>query len=554
MHHHEKIIADSFSLDHATAIDRHWDVIIIGTGMSGATLGYELARAGKQVLFCEKGKSLLRPEIGLRGNYAETFSNQPTATDARHSDTLLKAGRYSETISDISGHQPHHMTPFIGCGTGGSSALYGAALERFFPNDFTPRKNHPHATDSTLPDEWPISYNEMLPFYERAERLYRVRGTPDPCRPDIEDGHFFPPPPLCSATQELNDQFTENRLHPYRLPQACEFVPNCKGCQGFLCPNNCKNDSVRMCLLPALEEHGARLLEECEALRLEANTERVTGVVCNFQNQEITLRGAIIILAAGALETPRLLLNSASKDWPRGLANDSDLVGRNLMRHYIDLYALLPRSRKDHPGNLKELAFNDFYQSGDQKFGTVQSFGQLPPAQIIVEEMETELHQWLVPFFKLGKPLLRHFLERMFTPRILFASIMEDLPYMENRIMVPDKAKLTPENRLLMQYRITPHEKRRIDMFRKSVSEAFKPYKVMLIKQANNNQRLAHACGTCRFGSDPKNSVLNATNRAHRLDNLYIVDASFFPSSAGTNPALTLAANALRVADHILGK
>jgi choline dehydrogenase-like flavoprotein len=547
---------DTLNLDEAT--HRSWDVIVVGTGMGGATLGYALARSGKQVLFCEKGKSLLRPETGLRGNFAETFFSRPSIPNVQHRDILLQAGRYAEKLADLSGPRIRHEVPFIGCGTGGSSALYGGAMERFFPADFTPRKNHLHAEDSTLPDEWPIRYEDILPYYEHAEHLYRVRGNADPCRPDTQAGHLLPPPPICTATQELNNAFAANGLHPYRLPQACEFVPGCKGCQGFLCPKNCKNDSTRVCLLPALKKHGACLLDECDVVRLEADSNTVTGVVCNCRGQQVTLRAAIVVLAAGALETPRILLTSTTSDWPNGLANDSGLIGRNLMRHYVDLYALLPRTRTGHPGNFKELAFNDFYLSNDQKFGTVQSFGALPSPTIIVEEMEKTLHDgslhWLVPLFKIGKPFLRLILGRIFARRIMFASIMEDLPYLDNRVMVPAAAKSPQESRIQIQYRIGPGEQARIQSFRNSLRKAFGSHRFILIKQAEHNERIAHACGTCRFGLTPRDSVLNTFNRAHSVDNLYVVDASFFPSSAGTNPALTIAANALRVADHMLGK
>ncbi len=540
------------ALDASEASQRHWDVIIIGTGMAGSTIGLALAQAGKQVLFCEKGKSLLYPDTGLRGNFAETFFQPPSIPKAQHREALSQAGRYADEIEDKTLPQSRHSIPFIGSGTGGSSALYGAAMERFFPADFSPKKNHPEAKDSTLPEQWPLSYADMQPYYERAERLFRLRGSTDACHPPgLQTSHFLTPPPLCSTTQELNEFFTDNGLHPYRLPQACEFVPGCQGCQGFLCPNNCKNDSVRISLLPALEKHNACLLDECEVIKLESDQNTVTGVLCRQHNKNLTLRGTTIILAAGALETPRLLLNSNTKQWPNGLANDSGLVGRNLMRHYIDLYALLPRSRKDHPGNLKELAFNDFYQFNGHKFGTVQSFGALPPSSVIVDGMEKDLQNegrnGLARLFKIGKPLIRPVLKHIFKRRVLFASIMEDLPYLDNRVTLSN----TTNNRLSIQYKIRPHEQNRVRLFRDQLAKTFSANRFMLIKQAENNERIAHACGTCRFGLAPENSVLDINNRAHGLENLYIVDSSFFPSSAGTNPSLTLAANALRVAEQI---
>ena len=528
----------------------NWDVIVIGTGMAGATLGHALAQAGKKVLFCEKGQSLLDSHQGLRGDFAETFFPTAAAPNRTNRDILLKAGRSAEILDDHSERKIRHSIPFIGTGTGGSSSLYGYAMERLFPADFTPRKHHPTAPESTLPERWPIAYEELAPYYEKAEKLYRIRGSIDPFR-EKEARNIKPAPPLCQPSAELNDLFAKQGLHPYRLPQACEFVPGCRGCQGFLCPNDCKNDSARICLKPALNNHRAHLLDECEALRLEASSDQVSGVVCNYKGQEINLRGKTIVLAAGALATPKLLLQSASKTWPKGLANDSGLVGRNLMRHYTDIYALRPVTRKDLPGNLKELAFNDLYSSTSGKFGAVQSFGALPSATIIVEEMERDLSQsaypWLTPFFKLAKPILRMVVKHLFKDRLLFASIMEDLPYLENRVTLTDDGQ-----RIRLEYNICTDEQARIKKFRAHLKTTFRSRPYMLIKQAENNQRIAHACGTCRFGLTPQDSVLNRNNRSHELNNLYIVDASFFPSSGGTNPALTLAANALRVADHLL--
>jgi choline dehydrogenase-like flavoprotein len=527
-----------------------WDVIVIGTGMAGATLGHALAQKGKKVLFCEKGQSLLKEEQGLRGDFAEMYFPKACTPNIKHHDILLKAGRSAETLEDNSKSKIRKSIPFLGCGTGGSSSLYGYAMERLFPADFKPLHYHSEATASTLPASWPIDYEELAPYYEQAEQLYRVKGEIDPYRRN-EPRALKPAPPLCLPNAELSELFSQQGLHPYRLPQACEFVPGCQGCQGFLCPKDCKNDSARICLKPAIENHKALLLDECEVVRLEANSEQINNVICNYKGQEISLQGEIIVLAAGALATPVLLLKSASKEWPKGLANGSGLVGRNLMRHYTDIYAVRPTTRKNLPGNLKELAFNDLYYKDGNKLGTVQSFGALPPAAVIVEEMEHDLQQstyaWLTPFFKLSKPLLRIAVKHLFKDRVLFASIMEDLPYLENQVTLTDDGQ-----RIRLKYNICAHEQGRIKQFRKDLKKIFSSRPYILIKQAENNQRIAHACGTCRFGVSPEDSVVNRNNRSHELNNLYIVDASFFPSSGGTNPALTLAANALRVADHML--
>ena len=534
-----------------------WDVIVVGTGMGGASIGYALAKAGKRVLFCERGMSHLNGKLALRGEFAESFFPHPEVPQPKHREILARAGRSTDEIKDTSIDHTRRFIPFTGQGTGGSTSLYGMALERFFPSDFTPRRNYPQAGEATLPESWPITYEELHPYYEAAERLFRVRGTADPLRGNESFDHLLPPSPLSPASEELYDFLSGKGLHPYRSPIACEYVSGCECCQGYLCDKDCKNDSARICLEPALSKFGARLLDECEVLKLEATRSEVTGVICSWRGRQLTLRAAVVVLAAGVLETPRVLLNSASPAWPNGLTNDSGLVGRNLMRHYVDLYAILPKTREKNPVNFKELAFNDFYMDGKQKFGTVQSFGTLPPASVLVEGIEHELREGRLPqtalLFRLVKPIVRYFLAQLLSRSIMLATIVEDLPYRDNLVTLSDQTDNLGRRGLILKYEIHEHDRKRIKAFRRQLRKIFKPYHFILIKQAENNERAAHDCGTCRFGSDPEDSVLDANNRAHGLSNLYVVDSSFFPSSGGSNPGLTIAANALRVADHLLG-
>lgn len=527
---------------------QHWDVIVVGTGMGGATIGHALAKAGKRVLFCEKGRSS-RQTAAIKGRYPEASFEPPSAPQPRHSSVLAQAGRDWKEIEDNSRARHTFYIPFIGAGTGGSSALYGMALERFFPTDFTPRSSHPAAKDADLPDAWPVAYADLVPFYEAAETLYRVRGEADPLRGADFRPPYQPPPPLTQSAGKLRDYLRDQGCHPYRLPQACEFKDGCACCQGYLCALDCKNDSSHICLEPALSQHGAQLLDECEVLRLESDSTRVTGVVCRYRGETFTLRGSVVILAAGALYTPGILLASRSENWPDGLANRSGLVGKNLMRHFVDLYVLRSGLKEGLETRWKEIAFNDYY-SGEAKLGSVQSFGALPPAPLLVASLQHELRQGPTPLvgslFSLVKPLLQAYLQRVLSEGPIIASILEDLPYRENRVEVDPTT-----GRLNLYYTIHARDQDRIAQMRSRLRRLFKPFRPMLLPQAENNERLAHVCGTCRFGEDPAASVLNPDNRAHGVDNLYVVDASFFPSSGGINPALTIAANALRVADQI---
>ena len=176
-----------------TEFEQEWDAVIVGTGMGGATLGHSLAKSGWRVLFVERGESHLLPEEGIRGDYAEMSYSSSAASAESQSDVLRRAGRWTEYLEDRSSRRTKKHIPFIGMGTGGSSALYGAAMERFFPEDFSPGQFYAGAPGVDVPDAWPLTYEELSPYYREAETLYRVRGAPDPLRPDQADAALLDP-------------------------------------------------------------------------------------------------------------------------------------------------------------------------------------------------------------------------------------------------------------------------------------------------------------------------------------------------------------------------
>jgi len=535
--------------DIAELVSQEWDVLVIGAGLAGATIGYKLARLGRRVLFCEKG--LAKPDGTPRyvGDYAETSFPDVQAPALRHAACLRKAGRCWDEWVDVSGERERTFIPFIGAGGGGSSALYGMAMERLFPSDFTPRRNFAEAAESTLPESWPITYEDLAPFYDEAEALYRVRGSRDPLRHESALGPLLVPAALSPAGRQLWSVLEQEGLHPYRLPMACEHVSNCQGCQGYLCPRDCKNDGGRTCLTPAITRYGAALLDECEVERLEATEDRIIAVECHRRGQRFRLRAKRYVLAAGALATPCILLRSRSDQWPAGLANRSGLVGRNLMRHFVDLYLIKPRLPGTLENRHKEIAFSDFYETDRGKLGSVQSFGRLPPADVLIASLEKDAYdkgrKWLVPLVHLAGRIARPIVRAMVNNSVVLAAVTEDLPYHRNRVF------LDASGRPILDYRISPHDAKRIETMRAYLRAILRHHGGRLIRQAENNERIAHACGTCRFGKDPRESALDPYNRAHGLANLYVVDSSFFPSSGGVNPALTIVANALRVATHL---
>ena len=519
-----------------------WDAVIVGTGMGGATLGYALAKAGWRVLFVERGFDLrAQNRERIADRFVEDSADFRHLSGAEQQRRLALGGRSTDQIDYRSGERVATFTPYLGSGTGGSSSLYGAVLERLFPVDFARDAAHPGERGSSLPDAWPIGYQDLRPWYESAERLYRVRGGADPLRPGEQTALL--PAPLSAVGAEIFGTLTQQGVHPYRLHTTYEQTDGCRSCQGHLCGSRCKNEAAGICLVPAIEQHGARLLTECVALFLDADQSRVRRLVCSWRGQRIELRANVFVLAAGALLTPALLLNSKSPSWPNGLANASGLVGCNLMRHTIDLY-VLTRAPALQPDTLtKEVAFNDLYDRGSDKFGTVQSFGTAGPLRYL--RARPGLSVWWL----LGP--VAPYVWKTFARQPILGAIMEDLPYVENRVTPVGAIDSSGGYRLALRYQLGSGDVVRRRQFRRALARVLAPFRPFRAWGTTDRPGLGHACGTCRFGVDAGTSVLDPWNRAHGVSNLYVVDASFFPTSGGVNPALTIAANALRVAHHL---
>ncbi len=539
--------------------EQHWDVIVIGTGMGGAAFGWAIARAGRRVLFCEQGQALHQgtQDTVLRGDYAERLMD---SVRPKH-EQLAQAGRWSETLLDATmtadpapaPHPSHLFVPFIGAGTGGSTALYGMVLERFQPHDFAVGGTDLCAPPfgGALPHAWPFSYADLQPYYVLAERCFGLHGGQDPLRADPPE--VMPSTPLTPAGDELRAHFCTRGLHPYSPPLACRLRPGCRGCQGYLCDRNCKRDSATTFLLPALQYPGTTLLSQTRAVRLDADAKQITGLRVETGGQQFHLHADRYALGAGALATPRLLLASYNSHWPHGLANQTGLVGRGLMRHLIDLYAVFTHHRPAVARNLKELAFNDWY-TPDSALGSVQSFGPLPPPAVLSADLMEDLAAravigtvsrtpWLhTPFKHLIGLGTRHLRQAT-----LLATTLEDYARAENRL------RLDAHGRLQLTYRLHHADHARVERFRGRMRDVLAPYHYTLMKQAHSNKRLAHVCGTCRLGRDPESGVLDAHHQAYGLDNLLVIDGAALPVSGGTNPGLTICATALRAADILLG-
>lgn len=524
-------------------LETNWDYIIIGTGISGSTFGYAQALKGKKVLFIEKGLK----ENFKKGVFPESSWQNFNDIDVHYRNQLKNYGRYDEYISDESLTIAKKFIPLLGQGAGGSSLLYGAALERFFPQDFLPESFIPTSVNSSTIN-WPIQYRDLEKYYQEVEVLYDVHGTVDPLRKDFQNPDLKPSP-FSKEGQALCDILVSKGSHPYRLPvgHRPRLHSTCKGCQAIICICDEKSDALQKALKPALQNPNAYLLSETIVTKINANKDKIQSVTIQKGEQIYELKASQYILAAGALKTPELLLKSINQFWPLGLANRSGQVGKNFCRHFMDLIMIDRFFESNEFLYEKEIAFNDFYFYENYKLGTVQSLGNPPSIMTTLFEMYQEKaksdHFLERAYYQIVKRFGKKVMKKLFENKLCLAIIMEDSSFSENQVF------LNGNKELAFRYKMCDFDKMRISKFRNLLKSHFSDLNPILHNQAENNQRLAHASGTCRMGDDSNHSVVNKNNRVHDIENLFILDASFFPSSAGINPALTLAANALRVAD-----
>ncbi len=505
-----------------------YDVIIIGTGAGGGTLAYTLAPSGKKILLIERGDYLPREQDNWNSH-------------AVFGDHKYKA---HETWHDKEGKDFH---PGIHYYVGGNTKFYGAALLRFRKEDFGELRHH-----GGLSPAWPINYEDLEPYYTKAEHLYQVHGAHgiDPTESQASAPYLFPPVSHEPRIQELHDDLLKSGHKPFPLPLGIMLNEadreqsrciRCATCDGFSCMIHAKSDAHVICVEPALKFPNVTLLTNAKVMRLEtdASGRQVTKVHVDRAGQKEEYSAHQIVLSAGAINSAVLLFQSANEKHPYGLANSSGVVGRYYMCHNNS--ALIAISKKPNPTVFqKTLGLNDFYfgcEDWEFPLGHIQMLGKTN-AEILKADAPV-----FAPHFALDF-VARHSLDFWLTS--------EDLPDPDNRVTVNRKGEITlnyTPNNIEGHARLTAKLKDMLDHL--GCENHLFPSSIYL------GQRIplagtAHQCGTIRFGSDPQTSALDVNCKAHDLDNLYVVDGSFFASNSAVNPALTIMANALRVGDHLL--
>lgn len=510
---------------------QHYDVIIIGSGAGGGTLARTLAPTGKRILILERGDWLRREALNWDAK-AVFVDNRYISPDVWY---------------DASGRA---FQPQVHYFVGGATKMYGAALYRLREEDFGELRHH----DGISP-AWPISYDEMEPFYTKAEQMYQVHGLrgADPTEPRATAPYPYPPVSHEPRIQQLFNDLTAAGLHPFQAPCGVmldeQHMENsrcirCQTCDGFPCLVHAKSDAEVLGVRPALKHPNVTLLRNSRVMKLVtgATGRSVTEVLVERDGGEESFAGDIVVLSCGATNSAKLLLMSANEKHPTGLANGSDQVGRNYMFH--NSTAVLAISKEPNLTFFqKTLALNDFYfgMSGfDFPMGSIQMVGKS------LGEMykgEKPLETRLAPLRVLDD-IARHAVD--------FWLMTEDLPDPNNRVSVDRNGKLTlsyTPNNQVPQRRL--YEQLKSMLGHLGLHPDHLIPRNAYLKTDIPIAGVAHQAGTCRFGADPKTSVLDVHCKAHQLDNLYVVDTSFFVSIGAVNPALTAMANAIRVAEHL---
>ncbi|MCA9290678.1 MAG: GMC family oxidoreductase [Phycisphaerales bacterium] len=521
-----------------TTTSTRYDIIIIGSGAGGGTLARRLAPSGKRILVLERGDYVPREK--------DNWSPRAVNVDGKYATR--------EVWHDGDG-QPLH--PHTNYNVGGNTRFYGAALFRLRREDFGELRHH-----GGISPAWPIRYEDLAPYYSEAERLYHVHGArgEDPTEPPTDAPFPYPAISHEPRIQQLSDDFARQGLRPFhtplgimrdeRSPHASRCI-RCETCDGYPCLVNAKADAQVCGIDPALEHANVTLRTGAFVRRLETDAagRRVCRAIVELDGVRESLTADVFVVAGGAINSAALLLRSASASHPDGLANASGVVGRHYMGHINSV--LMALSRCPNPTVFqKTLSVNDFYFGSPEwphPMGHISFVGKLDGESL-----------------KAGAPRLAPgwTLDLMAKHSLDFWLTSEDLPDPDNRVTLDASGgivlRYTSNNeeghrRLIATLKELLHKQRACAVHGHECHQGLFA-RNLFVGQRIPLAGVAHQVGTIRFGHDPRTSALNVDCRAHDVDNLYVVDGSFFVSSGAVNPALTIMANALRVADHLLDR
>ena len=490
------------------------DVVIVGSGIGGATLAAGLAGTGADILVLEAGERLAdRPENRDQRAIFQRGFFRPRETWYEAAGTPFNPGNYYNV--------------------GGNSKFYGAVLARYRREDFGVIR---HAEG--VSPAWPFPYEELEPWYGAAEDMYQVRGRlgEDPTEPPHSRPYPQPPVPDEPPVADVRSRLSRLGLHPYSLPLGLDLDRwLSKGRTPWDAhphADDGKMDAETVALAQALRHPNVQLKTGARATRLvpAGKGKAIASVVYMENGEERSVSPGLVVLSAGAVQSAVLLLRSTTDRYPKGLANASDQVGRNFMNHNCSAVLAVSPSYRNTSVYQKTFGFNDYYLgdgNGGPPLGNVQLLGRISGA--ILKASLPLAPEWL--------------LDRLSLHAIDFYAMSEDVPNPESRVTVDGE-------RIVLQWKRTNW-----DAHLKLVAKLKSVLKAagfpLVLSRAFDKRTPSHQCGTVRMGADAASAPLDTYCRAWDHPNLFVVDAGFLPTSAAVNPALTIASQALRVADHI---
>jgi choline dehydrogenase-like flavoprotein len=487
------------------------DLIIIGSGVGGASLAASLAPSGLKILILEKGERIL------------------PSPEARDDVAIFRRGHFAPTETWMGSDG----TPFIAgnyYAVGGNSKFFGGVMYRYREADFLPR---PHLQGAS--PGWPLRYADLDPWYGKAETLFKVRGTigEDPTEPAHSSSYAYPPVPDEPVMRKVRDRLKRAGAHPSSLPLAIDIdtwlAEGKTGWDAFPNTGKGKIDAESGPLADALLHSNVRLETGSEVLRLEtdaAGKQVVAAIVRrNGTEQRLTARGFAV--AAGAIQSAALLLRSANAAHPTGLANGSDQLGRNFMNHNSSAMLTIDPRMRNTSVYQKTLSFNDFYNTDPETgcpLGNVQGLGRIT-----------------APILKANMPILPMPIARLVSAYAFGWFLQsEDLPSPDSRVMVRD-------GQIVMHWHRSNMAAHEALIARTKAVMKRAGFPIVLV-HTFGRRTTSHQCGTARLGRDSATSVVGLDLRSHQVGNLWITDASVLPTSAAVNPALTVCALVLRSA------
>lgn len=492
------------------------DIVIIGSGVGGSAVAWQLAATDARILIIERGEDLPR-ELG--NSDAEAVFGQL---------------RYRTPETWLNGANERYR-PGQYYFVGGHTKFFGTAMFRFREDDFREVQH-----EEGVSPAWPVSYSDLAPYYDLAESLFGIRGdaSGDPTEPPQAGPYPHPPVPDEPVIAALRRQFERLGLHPFHMPSSIDLddggpCVRCGTCDAFPCRIDAKGDAEKCLLRPAMRRGSVTLMTGTRVTRLvtDATGKRILAAEVESREGRKTVTGGTFVLSAGAINSAALLLASANDRMPNGLANSSGVVGRYYMNHNCTAVLAIDPRRINDTRFPKTLSVNDFYFAGEHDrwpLGNIQMLGKIRGPML----------RGAMPY--MPKRALRYLSDHS----VDLYAMSEDLPDRESRI------ELTNDGDIRLSWKRTnlkPHM-RLVTKTKELLRRSGFP---LVVSRRFGEDTPSHQCGTVRFGIDPASSSLDPLCKAHDHDNLYVVDASFFPSSAALNPALTIAAQALRVGEAL---